>query len=109
MPRRKRMDPIPLEVDRLVVAICGDYERRERILRRKSTEPETAAALAALNAAVDAAIAGVCEPGICLQIRRDIGERRGARRTPLYCLGEATYKRRKHEAKLSIARALHLM
>ena len=109
MPRRKRMDPIPVEVDRLVVAVCGDYERRVRMLRRTTLPPEVRDALAGLNATIDAAIAEVCEVGIRLQIRRDIGERRGARRTPLYCLGEATYKRRKHEAKLSIARALHLM
>lgn len=109
MPRRKRMDPIPVEVDRLVVAVCGDYERRVRMLRRTTLPPEVRDALVGLNATIDAAIAEVCEVGIRLQIRRDIGERRGARRTPLYCLGEATYKRRKHEAKLSIARALHLM
>ena len=109
MPRRKRMDPIPLEVDRLVVAVCGDYERRERLLHRRELPPEVRACLEEMNRRIDAAIAEVCEPGICLQIRRDIGERRGARRTPLYCLGEATYKRRKHEAKLSIARALRLM
>ena len=109
MPRRKRMDPIPVEVDRLVVAICGDYERRGRLLRRTTLSPEVRDALAAMNAAIDAAIAEVCEAGIRLQIRRDIGERRGARRTPLYCLGEATYKRRKHDAKLAIAKALHLM
>ena len=109
MARRKRMEPIPIEVDRLIVAICGDYDRRTRILRRSTAEEAMRAAFATLNHTIDDAIATVCEPGICRQIRLDIGARRGARRTPLYCLGEATYKRRKHEAKLAIARALHLL
>lgn len=109
MAGRKRMTPIPLEVDRMVVAICGDYDRRERILRRSAAAPEVLAYLAELNRTIDRAVAEVCEAGICRQIRLDIGERRGARRTPLYCLGETTYKRRKHDAKIAIAKALHLM
>lgn len=109
MPRRKRMDPIPKEVDRLVVALCGDYERRVRYARRTTLDPALREAMLSINERIDAAVAAVCEAGICRQIRRDIGERRGARRTPLYCLSEATYKRRKHEAKIAVAKAFHLM
>ncbi len=100
---------LPLEVGRLVIALCGDYDRRESILRRQAAAPDVLSMYDALNRGIDRAVAEVCEVGIRTQIRRDIGDRRGARRSPIICLSEGTYKRRKREAQYRIAKELRLL
>ncbi len=92
-----------------MVALCGDYERREQAIRRKSAPEAVLSSYAALNRSIDRAVGEVCEEAICRQMREDIGAGRGARRSPLYMLGEGTYKRRKRSAKYSIARNLNLL
>lgn len=102
-------DRLPPEVGRLVIALCGDYDRRERILRRAAADPEVLATYERLNRGIDRAIAAVCEEGIRTQLRLDIGLRRGARRSPIYCIGEGTYKRRKRASQYRIAKELRLL
>ena len=100
---------MPTELDRLIVSLVGDYERRASVLRRRAAAQDVLDRYHTLNRAIDEAIAEVCEPGICRQIRLDIGDRRGARRSPINCMGEGLYKKRKRDAKWSIARHLHLI
>lgn len=102
-------DRLPPEVGRLVIALCGDYDRRESILRRAAADPEVLAYFEHLNRGIDRAMAAVCEEGIRTQLRRDIGLRRGARRSPIYCIGEGTYKRRKRASQYRIAKELKLL
>ena len=104
-----RRDRLPPALDRMIVALCGDYDRRAALLRTADAPPEVLESCASLNSAIDGAVAEVCEDGIRRQMLLDIVEGRGARRTPLYFLGEGTYKRRKRDVKLSIARRLKLM
>ena len=105
----KHTEALPTVLNRVIVAIVGDYDRRASILRRRAAAPDVLDRYHAINRAIDEAIAEVCEPAICRQIRLDIGEGRGARRTPLYFLGEGLYKKRKREAKESIAKHLLLL
>ncbi len=100
---------LPLCVNRLVVALCGDYERRASVLRRQAAAAEVLSRFCALNSAIDEAVAQVCEEGIRRQMREDIGAGRGARRSPLYYISEGTYKNRKRAAKYHIARRLNLL
>ena len=100
---------LPLALNRLIVSLVGDYDRRASILRRKAAATDVLDRYHALNHAIDEAIAEVCEESICRQMRLDIGEGRGARRSPLYVLGEGLYKKRKREAKWAIARRLGLI
>lgn len=102
-------DKLPIEVGRVVVALCGDYQRRESILRRGSAPPDVLAQYESLNRKIEDAVAEVCEEGIRRQILLDIGSRRGARRSPLYFLSEGTYKRRKRASQYRIAKALKLV
>ncbi len=102
-------ESLPLEVNRLVIALCGDYDRRQHILERKCASPDTLAHFYQLNSAIDNAVAEVCEEAICRQMREDIGAGRGARRSPLYFLSEGAYKQRKRAAKYRIARSLNLL
>ncbi len=100
---------LPPEVGRVVIALCGDYDRRERVLRRKEAPPEVLSTYESLNRGIDRALAEVCEESIRTQLRQDIAERRGARRTPILSISEGTYKRRKRESALRIARELNLL
>lgn len=102
-------DSLPPEVGRVVIALCGDYDRRERILRHGEAAPEVLSTYEALNRGIDRAIAEVCEESIRTQLRRDIGERRGARRSPIFTISEGTYKRRKRDTALRIAKELNLV
>ena len=100
---------LPLGVNRLVVAFCGDYDRRQDAIRKGSAPPETLAWFSHLNNAINVALADVCEASICTQMRKDIGDGRGARRTPIYFLSEGAYKKRKRAAKYRIAKQLKLV
>ena len=109
MPRYKLERRMPLSLDRTIVGLCGDYDRRERILARAAAAPEVLAQYERINRGIDRAVADICEDGIREQIRLDIGAGRGARRTPLYFLSEGTYKSRKRDTKWRIAEELKLL
>ncbi|MBQ2718620.1 MAG: hypothetical protein IJF73_00980 [Clostridia bacterium] len=106
---QEKKEQLPLALNRLIVSLVGDYERRASVLRRKAAAPDVLDRYHALNRLIDEAIAEVCEEGICRQMRLDIGEGRGARRSPLYYMGEGLYKRRKRAAKERIAEKLGLL
>jgi hypothetical protein len=107
--REEKNAKLPPEVRQVVVALCADYERRERILRRQSATPDVLSLYETLNRGIDRAVAELCEARIRTEMRRDIGAKRGARRTPLYFMSEGTYKRRKRDTQHRIAEALHLL
>ena len=109
MARYKLERKMPLSLDRTIVGLCGDYDRRERVLAHSDAPPEVLAQYERLNRGIDRAVADVCEDGIREQIRLDIGAGRGARRTPLYFLSEGTYKSRKRDTKWRIAEELKLL
>ena len=106
---KEKVGNLPTVLNRLIVALVADYERRASILRRRAAAEDVLDRYHRLNRAIDEAIEEVCEPAICRQMRLDIGDCRGARRTPLYFLGEGLYKRRKRAAKERIAQKLGLL
>lgn len=92
-------------LDRVIVALCGDYTRRSKC----KDDPENGDFLADLNAAIDGAIAAEMpsyDERAREAMREDIGTRRGATYTPLYDMSPATYKRLKRRIKARIALAL---
>lgn len=107
--REEKSAKLPPEVRQVVVALCADYDRRERALRCHSATPDVLSLYETLNRGIDRAIAEICEARICTDMRRDIGAKRGARRTPLYFMSEGTYKRRKRDTQHRIAETLHLL
>ena len=109
MARYKLKKRLPLSLERTIMGLCGDYDRRERVLERSAATPDVLASYERLNRGIDRAVAEVCEDSIREQIRIDIGSGHGARRTPLYFLGEGTYKSRKRDAKWRIAEELKLL
>ena len=110
-PREQDGGGVALEpsLDRLVVALVGDYERRRIYIQ--AHRDDVAAAYAETNAVIDRALAesmaGFDDDAVAA-MREDIGTRRGATYTPLYSMSPATYKRLKRSAKERLACALGL-
>lgn len=92
-----------------VCALCLDYDRRAMALEERSEDIATLLTYQYLNEAIDRGIASVCEEGIRVAMRGDIGNRIGVMRTDIYCIGDGTYKTRKRNAIEAIAKELHLI
>ena len=100
---------LPMSVNRIVVALCGDYDRRKREIEKNKIDTETLAYYRRLNAAIDEALYEECEEGIRSTMRSDIGNGVGHRRTQLYYMAPGTYKTRKRNSKYRIAKRLNLV
>ena len=100
---------IPTGVDRAVRGFCEDYDRRRRAIEEAALPPETLGHYMILNAKIDRAIASCCDESFCEEMREDIATQKGHRTSRLGFLSPVTYKIRKRESKLAIARALHLL
>lgn len=100
---------LPISVNRIVVALCGDYDRRKREIEKNKIDTETLAYYRRLNAAIDEALYEECEEGIRNTMRSDIGNGVGHRRTQLYYMAAGTYKTRKRNSKYRIAKRLNLV
>ena len=100
---------LPLSVNRVVVAICGDYDRRKKEIEKNNIDKETLLHYKQLNSAIDEALGETCEQAILPTMRNDIGNGVGHRRTQLYYMATNTYKSRKRNAKYRIAKKLNLV
>ncbi len=100
---------LPLSVNRVVVAICGDYDRRKREIEKKKIDEATLSHYQHLNDLIDEAINEECEIGIRNTMRSDIGNGIGHRKTQLYYMAAGTYKTRKRNSKYRIAKKLNLV
>ena len=100
---------LPMSVNRIVVALCGDYDRRKKEIEKNKIDTETLAYYRRLNAAIDEALYEECEEGIRNTMRSDIGNGVGHRRTQLYYMAAGTYKSRKRNSKYRIAKRLNLV
>ena len=100
---------LPMSVNRIVVALCGDYDRRKREIEKNKIDTETLAYYRRLNEAIDEALYEECEEGIRNTMRSDIGNGVGHRRTQLYYMAAGTYKSRKRNSKYRIAKRLNLV
>ena len=95
-------------LDRLIVALCLDFERRCEAIKEKSFARRTLMEYRYLNARIyDAAveIAGIRDGPIFI---KDIGERIGYVNSELVYMSEVSYKRKKCEIKRAIAKKLYL-
>lgn len=105
----KETSRLPLAVDRVVRAHCEDYDRRRRAIAEGRLSPETLGHYMVLNAKIDRAIASCCEESFCEEMREDIAAAHGHRNSRLYFISPGTFKARKRETKIAIAKALHLL
>lgn len=92
-----------------VCALCLDYDRRAKVLEERSEGIDTLLTYQYLNEAIDRGIASVCEEGIRVAMREDIGNHVGLSRTEIYYISDGTYKVRKRKSIEAIAKELHLI
>lgn len=100
---------IPTTIVEIVKAICGDYERRERLIRHGTITGEVLSRYVFLNSIVDKALEEV-EVGIRKNMLEDIQYRRGYDFSPASpFISKNTYYRRKRKLIYDIAVGLALM
>lgn len=94
-------------LDRLVVALCEDFARRERLIREGGLSLRMLSELRYLNMKIlEGAEEEACSDGEIFI--SEIGGRVGYVNSALDFMSEATYKRRKADIKRNIARKLYL-
>ncbi len=99
---------LPDAVKRTVVALCADFERRRELIEGRLLSRRTELEFRYLNYKIaEAAIEVVGEANAKIYIE-EIGGRIGYAKSKLLCISESTYKRKKSEIILNIAKKLHL-
>ncbi len=96
-------------LDMLVVAICADYERRSSAINEKSVSRRTEMEYRYLNYRIYNAAAEIVGEIYAPDMIREIGMRRGYAKSAIddYC--EKSYKVKKQQIKMNIAKKLHLI
>ena len=100
---------LPREIARLVEAVCGDYDRREKELARGGVRVEAQRKYRYLNDTIRKALAGFGTEEEIRVLLIDIADRRSRLRSPQYRLHPTTYAELKRKAKFAIARQLRLI
>lgn len=100
---------IPAELDKILIALCADYQRREEIIRRKSAPYNVIMEYRFLNYRIMNATIEIAGSRDAISFIKDIGENVGYADSELWLLSETIYKERKREVKLNILKRLSLM
>lgn len=95
-------------LDALIIALCKDYARRELVLSAKSCGRRTLMEYKYINYKLREAAEEVAGADAAAYIN-EIGEKIGYAYSKAGAISESTYKSRKKEVKLNIARKLHLI
>ena len=96
-------------VEAVVVALCLDYERRERALLEKSVTKRTDTEFRYYNFKIFDAVAEITGERYALDYINEIGRRTGYAKTKLDFQSEVSYKNLKKIIKENIAKKLHLI
>ena len=96
-------------LDLVIVALCADYERRGLLIGSGAVSHRTEMEYRYLNFKVYNAAAEVVGELYAPEMIREIGAKRGYAKSSIEHYSEKTYKVKKHEIKMNIARKLHLI
>ena len=99
---------LPLGVERIVVAMCDDFERRERAISEGAVSHRTDMEYRYLNFKIYDAAAEIVGERDAVTFINEIGRKSGYAQTELFTVSETAYKIRKREVKVNIAKRLHL-
>ncbi len=100
---------LPQSVDKIVTALCADFERRAEIISDRSGSLRLEIECRHLNYKITEAANEVVGERLAPYYIKEIGEKKGFAKTDVSCVSESTYKINKREIKSSIARKLHLI
>lgn len=95
-------------LDALVVALCGDYERRARLIEEGYISRRTETEFRYYNFKIYDAASEICGERYAESFIKEIGGRIGYAKSENDHLSEPTYKQYKQMIKHSIAKRLHL-
>jgi hypothetical protein len=100
---------IPETVDRVVTALCADYDRREAVIMSRVGSLRVQVECRYLNHKIMEAASEVVGEYLAGLYIKEIGDKTGYAKSLVECVSESTYKLAKREIKSSIARRLHLV
>lgn len=96
-------------LDRVIIALCADYDRRKSAVAQKLVNPRCTMEYKYLNYRIYEAAAEIVGAAYAELYIDEIGRSVGYAKTAHPAAGEQTYKTEKQEVKHNIARKLHLI
>lgn len=96
-------------LDLVIVALCADYERRCSLIGSGFVSHRTEMEYRYLNFRVYNAAAEIVGEIYAPDMIKEIGARRGYAKSSIEHYSEKTYKVKKQQIKMNIARKLHLI
>ena len=106
MPLSPLMDK---SLEDIVVAMCADFERRDLAIKEKALPKRVLMEYKFLNLKILEATMEIVGTRNARIFINEIGARRGYAKSDVDEMSEPTYKRKKAEAKLNIAKKLSLL
>ena len=99
---------LPDSVDKLVGALCADFDRREGVILSRGATLRVQVECRYLNHKIMEAAIEVVGEYLAPVYIKEIGDKTGYAKSLVECVSESTYKRYKAAAVKNIARKLHL-
>ena len=100
---------LPESLDKMIVALLGDYKRRKDAILDREFSNRTQMEYRYINYRIEEGALEICPINCVEQFIDEIATRRGFANSEIDCMSEATYKKQKQQIKFNIARKLHLI
>lgn len=100
---------LPESLDRVIVALLGDYKRRRDAILDRSFSHRTQMEYRYVNYRIEEGALEICPMNCVERFIDEIAMHRGFANSEIDCMSETTYKRQKQEIKYNVARKLHLI
>lgn len=100
---------MPKSLDLFVRAICADYPRRKEVIVEHSASRRVESEMKYYNYKLFDAASEIVGERMAEDFIREIGERVGYTNSSVLYMSETTYKTRKQETVLNIAKRLYLL
>ena len=96
-------------IERIVIALCADYRRRDRALCGSSLCHRTEIEYRYLNYKIMTAAREIVGEALADAFIDEIGGEVGYAKSSLSCYSESVYKAKKSHIKYNVAKSLHLV
>ena len=100
---------LPESLDKVIVALLGDYRRRQDAILKRSFSHRTEMEYRYIDYRIEEGALEICPMNCVERFIDEIATRRGFANSDIDCMSEVTYKRQKLEIKFNVARKLHLI
>lgn len=100
---------LPESLDKMIVALLGDYKRRKDAILERSFSRRTEMEYRYINYRIEEGALEICPINCVESFIDEIAMHRGYANSDIDCMSEVTYKKQKQQIKFNIARKLHLI